>query len=191
MNTRTKILTASLICLSLTGLTAGCTMQASEHLEQGITKSDVVRLTSAPKIAGFFLPGDLMSRVYLKTTPQHLIGEITFIDAPRESTIFSGDSVEWVPITVRIENADPKIDVTELMLRLFPSTDEQNKLENLRVGQRILVMASLPTVDDNNLFGASLGSIFRIGDNDVVYQLDKDATEEGNLSDVLGILNLN
>jgi hypothetical protein len=45
--------------------------------------------------------------------------------------------------------------------------------------------------DDNDKFGSSLGSIFRIGENDVVYQLDKDATKEGNLSDVLEILNLN
>jgi hypothetical protein len=166
-------------------------MQPSESAIQGISHADVVRLTSAPKIAGFFLPGDLMSRVYLKTTPQHLIGEITFIDSPRESKIFSGDTVEWVPITVRIENADPKIATTEFMLRLFPSTDEQNKLENVQVGQRVLVMASLPVVDDNDKFGSSLGSIFRIGENDVVYQLDKDATKEGNLSDVLEILNLN
>jgi hypothetical protein len=191
MQRKNRIFAIVLATFAATSLISGCALDNVTPNHQSISKSDITRLVAQPKISGFFMPDNLMVRVKTKSTPLHMIADIASIEAPLKTRIFSGDEVEWVPIFVNVQESFPSLKSNSFMLRLFPTMDEHNRLTNLKVGQRVLVMASLPNTDDNDLFGASLGSIFRIGEDNFIYQLDDSGDQAGKLADVLQPLGLN
>jgi hypothetical protein len=166
-------------------------MTPGVHTQNQITKAEIRRLTSLPKLEGYFSKTDLESRLNSGATPQHIVGEVTEIRNPVASRLFSGDLVEWVPIYIRVESAHPKLESKIVMLRLFPSTDLENRIEFIKTGDRVLAMTSLQSTDDNKYSGFSLGSLFRLGDDGNVYNFDGKHQIAGSSAETLSRLNLN
>jgi len=190
MKTKSNQFGAFLVCIALTLSISGCSESSVKSAPGQISKIDIHRLTSLPKLEGYFPKSDLETRIQMAATPQHVVGVITSILTPVSSRLFSGDLVEWVPIIVKVEKSKPSLPTGELMLRLYPTSDPENQLLFLKVGQRVLAMGSVPILDDSNHLGSSLGSIFLIGTDGNVYNFDSTHTLAGTSSAALMKLNL-
>lgn len=173
----------------LVGALAGC----STVTEDTLTKSDITRLLSAPKIQGYPTP-DEFSFVFSKdgVAKQFTLATIKKLQAPKKSC-FQGnaDCFEWVPVQLEVKNAYPATPAKTIMVRLFPNAEQTPDLSMIQVGDLVLAATTAKKSDDNKLDGYSLGWLFSVSADGTLKNLDPSSSIATSVSEVDNALGSN
>ena len=183
---KNKILSI-VVFASFLSVLAGCSPVAGNS----ITKAEISRLVSLPKIEGTEIDGTLKYLSAFPGTPVHLTGKVVEVQHPLSSTMADGVNFEWVPIIVEVETSNDTEANSRVMLRLYPVADSNDSLMRLKAGDEIIALTAKRVLDDNNLQGFTIGSLYHVVADETIVQYDSGATFEGSLMEFRKILDLN
>lgn len=157
--------------LSATFALSGCSA-TNNSSGFSIPDSEMSRADAMPALPGYETATQIDDVFKLGTSApvgeksEHIVGTIRDI-LPIETTKVGllNLTKTWVPILIDLEQSTPEIHRSQLVLRVFPSSENMPTLATLKKGERILAIGVAPTTDESNTFGVSLGWMFEITDS--------------------------
>lgn len=158
----------SALLLSNTLVLSGCA-PAQNEMGFTISASDIQRADAMQALPGFESATQLADVFKLGTAApdgeksEHIVGIIRDI-LPIETVEVGSLKLTkmWVPILIEVEQSNPAVQGTELILRVFPSSEKMPLLASLKRGERVLAIGVAPSMDETGTFGVSLGWLFEI-----------------------------
>ncbi|MTA08594.1 MAG: hypothetical protein F2523_02440, partial [Actinobacteria bacterium] len=128
--------------LSIAAL-AGCQPQ-SKPQALTISQSEIQEMKSIGKLQGDSINGDLefiaKFGMSAKNQAQRILGTIVDVQNPVMIKIGENELWPYVPVVIRVDQADPKLTEETYTLRLFANSENFPDLSNLFAGQRVLAV---------------------------------------------------
>ncbi len=178
--------------LSMAAL-AGCQPQ-SKPQALTISQSEIQEMKSIGKLQGDSINGDLefiaQFGMSAKNQAQRLLGTIVDVQSPVMIKIGENELWPYVPVVIRVDQADPKLTEETYTLRLFANSENFPDLSNIFAGQRVLAVGGPLTTDKDGLEVVPLGWLLEVADDGSVTDLNPNHELTGNFNDVADLLRM-
>jgi len=172
---------------------SGCQPQ-SQAQPLTISQSEIQEMKKIGKLQGYALNGDLefiaKFGMSAKNQAQRILGTIVDVQSPVMIKVAGNEVWPYVPVVIRVIQADPKLTEETYSLRLFANSQNFPDLSNLFVGQRVLAVGGPLTTDKEGLEIIPLGWLLEVADDGSVTDLNPNHELTGNFNDVADLLRM-
>ena len=172
---------------------SGC-QQQSQAQPLTISQSEIQEMKKIGKLQGYALNGDLefiaKFGMSAKNQAQRILGTIVDVQSPIMIKVAGNEVWPYVPVVIRVIQADPKLTEETYSLRLFANSENFPDLSNLFVGQRVLAVGGPLTTDKEGLEIIPLGWLLEVADDGSVTDLNPNHELTGNFNDVADLLRM-
>jgi hypothetical protein len=159
-----------------------------------ISAEEIQEMKNFGKVEGYVLSGDLEFIAKFgrsaQNQSQRILGTVVDVLSPVVLQVNATETSPWVPVMIRIEQSDPKLDNETYLVRLFANSENMPDVSRISVGQRVLAVGGPLSTDKAGVEAISLGWLLEVADDGSVANLNPNHVVTGNFNDVAELLRM-